>query len=281
MRNFLQDIYFRLVRTVYPPRYKKMAIIASSRYDMYKEPSEVFFSEIYLHFILQDLKEFFLTSPISILDVGCGQGRLSIPLAKEGHRVTAIDISSDALKKAQQYANEQKVCIQFKQMDPTESDFHILDQQFDCLICTEMIYMVDDPEGLIEKFQKMVKPKGLIIISFRTQLYYLFQAIMQRSWGNAGMIAKDFSGELNGITFNWFTKEKVSEMVFKKGIVPKKFRAIGIFSGIDGDPQACFSIPSTLTDRERAHLKSLEILMAEQYPASGRYICCSGINENK
>jgi len=281
MENFLQDIYHRLIRTFYPVRYKKMAILASSRYDMYKEPSEAFFSEIYLHFIQQDLREFSSTSPISILDVGCGQGRLSIPLAKEGHRVMGIDISSDALKKGRQYADEQKVSIQFKQMDLTDADFNIMNQQFDCLVCTEMIYMVDNPEGLIEKFQKMVKPNGIIIISFRTRLYYLFHAIMHHSWGDVEMIAKDYSGELNGITFNWFTKEKISEIFFKKGICPKKFRAIGIFSGIEGDPQSCFSIPSTLTDRERAQLMSLEILMAEEFPESGRYIYCSGINENK
>lgn len=44
-----------------------------------------------------------------ILDLACGTGRISIPLAETGLRVTGIDLSTDMLQRAQQKANERGV----------------------------------------------------------------------------------------------------------------------------------------------------------------------------
>lgn len=41
-----------------------------------------------------------------VLELGCGSGRLLIPLAEAGHRVTGLDISTPMLDRARRYANE-------------------------------------------------------------------------------------------------------------------------------------------------------------------------------
>ena len=62
-----------------------------------------------------DLKEFFhLIKPHShILDVGCGEGRNSIFLAKQGHTVDAFDISAAGIEKAKAIAQAENVAVNF------------------------------------------------------------------------------------------------------------------------------------------------------------------------
>ena len=103
---------------------------------------------------------------------------------------------------------------------------------------------------------------------------------MRGSWNDAELIAKNYSGILfGGVKINWITIERIAEMYSAMGINPKKFRAIGPCSGTEGDPQACFSIPAKLNNDEKAQLKTVEILMAEVYPESGRYLYVSAIVE--
>ena len=62
-----------------------------------------------------DLKEYYhLIKPNSrILDVGCGEGRNSIFLAKQGHIVDAFDISAAGVEKAKTIAQTEGVSVNF------------------------------------------------------------------------------------------------------------------------------------------------------------------------
>jgi len=247
---------------------------------MCTEPSEDYYADIYLQFIKEDITTVFGRRSLKILDVGCGSGRISLPLAQEGHQITGIDISTVSIEKARQYAKERGIPIDFRVFDITNERGDIFGNDFDCIICTEMIYMIKNPDNLIRELRNLIKPGGLIIISFRTRLYYLLHFIMRGSWNDAELIANNYSGMLfDGIKFNWVTIEKIAEMYSAMGINPKKFRAIGPCSGIEGDPQACFSIPAALNDNERVQLKTIEILMAEIYPEAGRYLYVAAIVE--
>ena len=52
-----------------------------------------------------------------ILDVGCGPGRIAIPLAKRGYRLTGLDFSGDLLKSAGQKATRADLEIEWIQGD--------------------------------------------------------------------------------------------------------------------------------------------------------------------
>ncbi|MCC8088277.1 MAG: class I SAM-dependent methyltransferase [Rikenellaceae bacterium] len=53
----------------------------------------------------------------NILELCCGTGRLTIPLAKEGYNIIGVDISSSMLKQAQCKAEELNVPVQFIKSD--------------------------------------------------------------------------------------------------------------------------------------------------------------------
>jgi tellurite methyltransferase len=48
-----------------------------------------------------------------VLDLGCGEGRDSVYFASQGFEVTALDLSSDGLKKGQRLADERKVNVRW------------------------------------------------------------------------------------------------------------------------------------------------------------------------
>jgi len=261
LKMFFINKYLFFLRYLASDRYQKSAILyAADRYDMCTEPSEDYYAGIYLQFIRDDISTVFGRGQLKILDVGCGSGRISLPLAQEGYQITGIDISAVSIEKARQYAKERDIKIDFRVFDITTEKGDILGNDFDCVICTEMIYMIKNPENLIREFLKLIR------------LYYILHSIMQGSWSDAEKIAKNYSGFLGGIKFNWITIEKIVEMYSTMGIAPKKFRAIGPCSGIEGDPQSCISIPAELNEHERAQLRTIEINIAEIYPESGRYL---------
>lgn len=66
------------------------------------------------------LRHFNLLPASHILDLGCGTGRHSIGLAKEGFRVTGIDISQGMLNEAQKAAAQAGVDVEWIQADLTE-----------------------------------------------------------------------------------------------------------------------------------------------------------------
>jgi len=55
--------------------------------------------------------------PKHVLDIGCGAGTFSIAMAKQGHKVTAVDFMPEALHMAEQKAKAAGAKIRFEQAD--------------------------------------------------------------------------------------------------------------------------------------------------------------------
>jgi len=49
-----------------------------------------------------------------ILDLACGYGRLTIPLAKKGYNIEGIDLAPNFIKDAKKIAKKEKVNIKFR-----------------------------------------------------------------------------------------------------------------------------------------------------------------------
>ncbi len=88
--------------------------------------------------------------------MGMGEGRNAVFLAKKGYKVTGIDISSVAVKKAQLLAKEFNAKI--KTVVASLDDYDFGDNAFDAIIC---FYYVD--RNMIEKMDKWLKPGGHIV----------------------------------------------------------------------------------------------------------------------
>jgi SAM-dependent methyltransferase len=61
-----------------------------------------------------------LCPPLSVLDVGCGNGRHAIEMAKRGYRVVGIDVAKRFLEEARRVAEESGVAVEFRQQRGSE-----------------------------------------------------------------------------------------------------------------------------------------------------------------
>jgi 2-polyprenyl-3-methyl-5-hydroxy-6-metoxy-1,4-benzoquinol methylase len=266
-------LYGRVLRLVSPARYREHAIRETgARYDMTREPSEDYYARMYLHFIGQDLRDRFGAGKLAILDYGCGQGRLSIPLAQEGHRVTGVDISPEAIGRADENAREAGVTVSWHAGGMESLPGAFTGESFDVILCTEVLYMAEDPVPLLTGLLGYLRPGGILLLSLRTRYYYLLKAVRERDWPVARMVAGGTSGSLGGIGFNWHTEESAAALLAAAGARPVRCRGIGISSGIPGDPLAAICTPSDLPPADQQALGEIELLLAGEYAGNGRYL---------
>jgi 2-polyprenyl-3-methyl-5-hydroxy-6-metoxy-1,4-benzoquinol methylase len=93
-------------------------------------------------------------SPLRILDVGGGSGRLGEMLASRGHQVTLIDKNPDAIALAKEKGIERAVVCDIE--DFNEADF-------DCAVCMEVIEYFEDCSPVISKANQFLKVGGTFV----------------------------------------------------------------------------------------------------------------------
>lgn len=100
---------------------------------------------------------------IQILDIGCGGGLISVPLARIGASVTALDASEENIKTLEAYVKANSVELDARV--GLVENFSQNDQKFDVVLALEIIEHVDNPELFVSSLAKLVKPNGLVILS--------------------------------------------------------------------------------------------------------------------
>jgi 2-polyprenyl-6-hydroxyphenyl methylase / 3-demethylubiquinone-9 3-methyltransferase len=96
---------------------------------------------------------------LSVLDVGCGGGILSEEFAKAGCRVTGLDPSAPSLETARRHAAMQGLTIDYRQGCGEEMPFDA--DQFDVVICCDVLEHVNDLEKTIREVARVIKPGGM------------------------------------------------------------------------------------------------------------------------
>lgn len=92
----------------------------------------------------------------TVLDVGVGEGRHAVFLSQKGYKVTGIDISSVALKKAKKLAKEYNV--RFEVIRGDIKNYNFQGNQFDAII---NFYYVN--REIKERLLSLLKPGGIMI----------------------------------------------------------------------------------------------------------------------
>lgn len=101
---------------------------------------------------------------LNILDVGCGGGILSIPLARLGANVTGIDAGAENIKEAESKAQEnQSLKVNFENILLEEFTNEM--KKFDIVICLEVLEHIENPGEFIKLLSTSTKEGGVLIMS--------------------------------------------------------------------------------------------------------------------
>ena len=100
---------------------------------------------------------------LRILDVGCGAGFFSVLLAKEGHRVTGVDLTPDMIENAKILAAEENADCEFIVMDAENVDFP--DGTFDVVISRNLTWTLPHVRRAYRDWVRVLK-KGGVLLNF-------------------------------------------------------------------------------------------------------------------
>lgn len=100
---------------------------------------------------------------LSILDIGCGGGLVSEPVARLGATVTGIDPAAENIEAARRHAEGQGLTIDYR--SALVEDLVAEGRTFDCVLCLEVVEHVPDVGAFLATCAKLVRPGGLMILS--------------------------------------------------------------------------------------------------------------------
>lgn len=100
---------------------------------------------------------------LNILDVGCGGGLVSEPLARLGASVTGLDPAEENIAVARAHAGEQGLAIDY--IAGTTEDLASRGPVFDHVIALEVVEHVPDVTAFLRSCAALLKPGGLLLLS--------------------------------------------------------------------------------------------------------------------
>jgi 2-polyprenyl-6-hydroxyphenyl methylase / 3-demethylubiquinone-9 3-methyltransferase len=98
---------------------------------------------------------------LRMLDIGCGGGILSEPLARLGAQMVGADPAEENIEAARAHAEEQGVAVDFRAT--TAEELAEAGETFDVVLAMEVVEHVTDVEAFVSTCASMVKPGGLFI----------------------------------------------------------------------------------------------------------------------
>ncbi len=142
------------------------------------------FNPIRIEYILEKIKQHFnlsegnnsLLKNFEILDIGCGGGLISEPMARLGANVTGIDASEKNIKIASLHSKKNKLKINYLNKSPEQLDNQ---KKYDLILSLEIIEHVENVDTYLKSCEKLLKKNGLMFTATlnRTLTSY-FKAII-------------------------------------------------------------------------------------------------------
>ena len=115
-------------------------------------------------------------SGINILDIGCGGGLLSEPMARMGANVTGIDASDQNIKIAKLHSKKNKLKINYLCSSPEKLN---VKKKFDVILNMEIVEHVENIDFFLKSCSRLLKKNGLMFVATinKTLKSYVFAIV--------------------------------------------------------------------------------------------------------
>ena len=125
------------------------------------------FNPIRIEYITEEIKKYFKITKnkpnflegLNILDIGCGGGLISEPMARLGANVTGIDASEKNINIAQVHSKKSDLQINYITTSPENLNNN---EKFDIILNLEIVEHVDNVNLYIKSCSKLLKKNGLM-----------------------------------------------------------------------------------------------------------------------
>ena len=125
------------------------------------------FNPIRIEYILENIKKHYhikndknnFLEGLSILDIGCGGGLISEPMARLGGKVTGIDASEKNINVAKIHSKKNNLKINYFTGSPENLKYS---EEFDIILNLEVVEHVNNVNLFINSCNKLLKKNGLM-----------------------------------------------------------------------------------------------------------------------
>lgn len=135
-----------------------MALI--TQYEKWYESDEYFWGTKEAELCHELIKLVPPSKDIKVLDIGCGEGKDAVYMAKQGYTVYAFDVTKSGIAKTQRLAKENNVEINAFIADINNFE---INEKFDIIYSTGTIQYLDDDkiDNFFKKVKDITKPNGI------------------------------------------------------------------------------------------------------------------------
>lgn len=112
-----------------------------------------------LSFIVNELEQHFGgNKDKKVLEIGCGNGRISKGIASQGYQMKGVDIDESSIELAK--ASNRFDNLDFEAIPAEEL---AIDQHFDAIVCSEVLEHLVDPTVVLKFVKERLKPDGIMV----------------------------------------------------------------------------------------------------------------------
>ena len=175
------------------------------------------------HVIDMHLRAVLAGPPATVVDVGGGAGHQSIPLARDGYRVTIVDPSTAMLARAADRltAEGSEVASRVRLVEaPGEVAPAALEgERFDAILCHGVLMYLDDPEPMVDALCQLAAPGGIVSIVAKNVEVMAMRHALEGDWQGA-LAAFDSDRQINGLGVDTRgdTVEALSSMLVEREV---------------------------------------------------------------
>jgi len=179
-----------------------------------------------------------LVGGLTVLDAACGEGYGTALLATAASFVTGVDLSELAVEHATaRYSSDR---LKFLVSDCLELPF--TDDEFDCVVSFETLEHLEDHQGLMTEFRRVLKPGGFLLLSSPDKAVYSDQQQNRNEFHLRELYRDEFETLLRA----HFPAYRLwgQKLLFQSAIWPLEKRQPGVsFHQEEGGEVACFPEP--------------------------------------
>lgn len=161
----------------------------------------------YFEFSRPDVLDLVPSNARRVLDVGCGAGRLGEALK---HRQDAEVVGIELDETAAQFA---MTCLDLVVQGNIETDeIGFSSDEFDCVICADVLEHLRCPEQALEKIRRWLKPDGVLIASLpNVRHHHVVRSLLAGNWTyeTAGLLDQDH--------VRFFTRREMEKLFYRSG----------------------------------------------------------------
>ena len=196
---------------------------------------------------------------LTVLDVGGGTGGFAVPLAQQGHNVTVVDASPDALAALTRRAADASVAgrVRAVQGDGDALSGLVEPGSVDLILCHSVLEVVDQPAGVVAAVAAALRPGGAVSVLVASRAAAILGRAINGHLRSASALVTDPEGRAGtrDTLRRRYDAETAATLLREAGLTVEETHGVRVLTDllpaavVEEDPQALLDLEIALSAR--------------------------------